>query len=1280
MKRLQKVLSENELIEIHELDNLSELIQLFAVTAPALVFGCDPRKTIKFLATCRKKIKQTGSKTVLVRKNELPAKALKKFQQLGISEIIYEPIPPKTLVYKANFLIRSLPVKKEDSKKKSLLEKKAEEAKKNQQDEEQDEFEASFNKKADQIEEDENFVGELQKKKDGSEADEDLYGRKKKKNLDHMNPDDLYDDVLKGKIEEGSDIYERDGMDFEKKLEDDESIDPNFNDYSDEEIETQEFSLNDLLKGKKTEEESNDPDDFVEKKRPKVNFDDQEDLYDTDKKTDSEGPGIDLDLGSDTPKETEQDDFNNLELKQYSKAQTPAQVEDFVDEFDHDKGSMDKKDFGDDFDEPESGWHDCTDEDDFAPEKPEFNDRQDEINLGGLGKNKEEELDYGQELPHDEDGTPNVEDVFDSDFSLAGLKAKKDKTSSSEDDENNEENEEAQDIDFDSSLLDKLKKGSESEDEEGAYSRKKKTYEEGEDWQKEKKNNQGVDEEEFESAYDVDFDMGDLKGKKSNDQHENSDNPDQDSGQDIDFDSNLLDSLKKKDEDSEVAAGKSIDLDDPLNETSLGHSEDAQGAEGQRDIDYEGPVNKERNKQQNGEDGHFPDASHEEPEDIDFDSDLLSKLKKDPEDEQKSAKREKRIDEVDDNWDFDRDDPNAGRSSKESNEERGESVHDVDFSLDKMERELDASKAQTETKREQSGFEHDYSEEEKKKKNAYSEESSGEDNERGEDEIKERERRESGYSEEDGGIPEYDTSIDDDEEDDDESRKRKDNDDPRDLELPNLKKDEDSAASKKDRESEDERGVDPFDVEFNKNKQEGTNSEDSENEKNKDAHDDPFDVELPNLKKKKDPDADQAHAEDSENSDEDEEFNPEEPQFSDEDDEDDEEDDKDKENRDDPFDSDFSLDKDKKQGVDRDDDDDPNKKNSGGGYNPHSENNEQDEESLDKDKKDKKSGSGYGSEAEDEKNRAGRNLEDDDGHGKGGVYDEEDEERKKKGSQKIGTDRKAGATEAELGEEDADSSKKSAGELSSEDSKNKKNGEADPEAAQKKTQDEQELDMSIADKEKYGEGKERDPFEEDLAALKKRARAKENAKHTFPPDTKGLETVYKIVANYQNDSNTQTPDSVDLSKTLREEFGSVMSIYEYSTKGIKKIFDGHSTYSNEIGFDKGFGDWQNLEKSNLDKWNKYTSPTWQDRSFKSEYNELIFPFYDGKDYLGVAVVHTHHPFDDEQDALRLETFIEAMRFKVLENNMRAKKGSKKEDPSSKVKGMFKKVFGWRKSG
>jgi hypothetical protein len=113
LKELVTEMSESENLEVYEVDQQNEIIQLVPTLGPCLMISAQPKKCAGILKALHKHLKKTSSKTLLLNKKRLKPDTLVKLQKIGLTELIVEPINPKTLVYKVKLLLRSLPLQRE---------------------------------------------------------------------------------------------------------------------------------------------------------------------------------------------------------------------------------------------------------------------------------------------------------------------------------------------------------------------------------------------------------------------------------------------------------------------------------------------------------------------------------------------------------------------------------------------------------------------------------------------------------------------------------------------------------------------------------------------------------------------------------------------------------------------------------------------------------------------------------------------------------------------------------------------------------------------------------------------------------------------------------------------------------------------------------------------------------------------------------------------------------------------------------------------------------------
>lgn len=112
LKKLMEENSEKEGIEVFECDMIQEAGQLIASVGPSVIFSTDAKKCAQILMANKKFIKENRSKVLLLLKADLPRQTFLKLQKLGLTEIVVEPVPPKSLIFKTQILIKALPAPK----------------------------------------------------------------------------------------------------------------------------------------------------------------------------------------------------------------------------------------------------------------------------------------------------------------------------------------------------------------------------------------------------------------------------------------------------------------------------------------------------------------------------------------------------------------------------------------------------------------------------------------------------------------------------------------------------------------------------------------------------------------------------------------------------------------------------------------------------------------------------------------------------------------------------------------------------------------------------------------------------------------------------------------------------------------------------------------------------------------------------------------------------------------------------------------------------------------
>lgn len=122
LKKLGEILSTPEeaaAIDIYVLEDLKEAGQLIPTLGQCLIVIANAKKCALFLQENRWAISKNHSKVILMTPKEIPQKTLMKFLKIGLTEVILETLPPKSLLYKIKLLLRS--VKGQENKKEETI-------------------------------------------------------------------------------------------------------------------------------------------------------------------------------------------------------------------------------------------------------------------------------------------------------------------------------------------------------------------------------------------------------------------------------------------------------------------------------------------------------------------------------------------------------------------------------------------------------------------------------------------------------------------------------------------------------------------------------------------------------------------------------------------------------------------------------------------------------------------------------------------------------------------------------------------------------------------------------------------------------------------------------------------------------------------------------------------------------------------------------------------------------------------------------------------------------
>ena len=120
LEKLREVINETSQedgIEIYECEDLNEANQLIQTVGASITLISHPKLCSTLLQINRRAIKRLKSKVLLLSPKDLPRNTIQKFQKIGLTEFLCEPVVPKSLVYKVKFLIKSLPAMKMEEEK-----------------------------------------------------------------------------------------------------------------------------------------------------------------------------------------------------------------------------------------------------------------------------------------------------------------------------------------------------------------------------------------------------------------------------------------------------------------------------------------------------------------------------------------------------------------------------------------------------------------------------------------------------------------------------------------------------------------------------------------------------------------------------------------------------------------------------------------------------------------------------------------------------------------------------------------------------------------------------------------------------------------------------------------------------------------------------------------------------------------------------------------------------------------------------------------------------------
>ena len=624
LKDIMSESSEENGLEIYEVDAAVEAVQLIPTVGQSLTLFSNPKKCAQILQASKKFMSKINSKAILLSPKQMPRKTLDKFSKVGLTECIVEPVAPKTLLYKVNLIMRSIVAQK---------------------DEEDEEFEVKSLSSGEIEEAEGNEKQRMEKGVLEDDVGEDLYAREKKEKQLEIEAEEEEKKKKSNYSEEAIDTdwkgsVEQEGLDLESDDEDKK------NKYEEEDIDT-------YYKGETQSAELDLGEDEATKKE-KAEFESEEAGW-GDKEDKSKS--LDLDEEDEENNKENHDEIDSYMRGKVGKADTELEMDD------EDETSLEKEKVDD-----EKYLKGKINQDLMVEEEDE---------LEGVIREDEEEQDYDEEetkkthleLDDDEDKDiekeeHELEEAEDykkerEDFDLEDAEDhKKERHDLEEEEQTENQKEEAEEIEkYYKGKIGEQEEEEESEDyteddskktdldleEAENYKKDKEDYdleEDSSDYEKEKKDDTELDFDE--DMYDreklEDEEMEDYSKKKNSeldleDADDNKDYEKEDDEDDLDGDDK-----DKKD---------SLDLDledDSDRDKAMGREDDERGEFGRResskDLDLEdGGFQKKAKMVEKDVGGHYSNKKSVQHQEYDWEN-LNNKFNQNPDEEEKQKKDE----------------------------------------------------------------------------------------------------------------------------------------------------------------------------------------------------------------------------------------------------------------------------------------------------------------------------------------------------------------------------------------------------------------------------------------------------------------------------------------------------------------------------------------------------------------------------------------------------------------------------------------------------------------
>lgn len=202
LKELHKIMvetAENDGTEVYDIDSITEFNQLFAAVGQSVCIFGNPKKCAQALQANKKVNSKLHSKILLLTQKPIPRKTLEKFEKIGLTECINEPVAPKTLLYKVRLQLKSI----------ASIAEQEEMNRKFGSEEDKSDVGKELKEKSLEKEASHTSDNQPEKKKAANSTDEDLYKTEKKKS---EYEEEKIDSHMKGKVSSSEDA-----LDYGKK-------------------------------------------------------------------------------------------------------------------------------------------------------------------------------------------------------------------------------------------------------------------------------------------------------------------------------------------------------------------------------------------------------------------------------------------------------------------------------------------------------------------------------------------------------------------------------------------------------------------------------------------------------------------------------------------------------------------------------------------------------------------------------------------------------------------------------------------------------------------------------------------------------------------------------------------------------------------------------------------------------------------------------------------------------------------------------------------------------